>query len=486
MARHLLLLIVLGLSCWQLAWAGDLERGTRAFENGDYTTARQELEPLAQAGNGQAQYVLGFMHALGRGYPQDFVVAHKWLDVAARGGNADAPQARDQIATRMTYAQLREAEALADAFRPTTTANGGATGGSSWSSAPETLPTGRALVREVQSGLAQLGFDPGPPDGLMGTRTRNAIMDFQRQIGRPVNGDASQALLQDLRAAKHQGLRAEGSRTRAAPRVRKTAQGWYFAKQDLDSVMSELARLLNHNDESLRAGVRQLTVRGRWPWTRVAVRDDFNNDATQGGLDWRVVRGEYAIRDGLVSDARRQQVRAAPESTEEQIIDLIGTLLGGKLNRDRAQTSTASTQQQGPDEIQLAIESSDRFLLRTALWVHDATRGMTLVLKGHTDTAPHEFRLRYHAGEQMMILEHVTRSGIRRIVSKPIRLDAGRSYNVEWAHRAKGLIQIAINGQLFIDNVYSDLRGNFDHLVWRNSGGHYVMQSVELHTRPHR
>ena len=34
------------------------------------------------------------------------------------------------------------------------------------------------LVREVQSGLAQLGYDPGPVDGQYGARTRSAVTTY--------------------------------------------------------------------------------------------------------------------------------------------------------------------------------------------------------------------------------------------------------------------------------------------------------------------
>jgi hypothetical protein len=45
-----------------------------------------------------------------------------------------------------------------------------------------------ASVREAQQALSQRGFDPGPADGAMGPRTRDAISAFQRQNNLPVTG----------------------------------------------------------------------------------------------------------------------------------------------------------------------------------------------------------------------------------------------------------------------------------------------------------
>lgn len=64
-------------------------------------------------------------------------------------------------------------------------------------------PGQRALryeeIREIQELLARLGFDPGPADGIPGSRTIGAIRDFQRAIGVPADGHYSPDLLQSLR-----------------------------------------------------------------------------------------------------------------------------------------------------------------------------------------------------------------------------------------------------------------------------------------------
>jgi S1-C subfamily serine protease len=49
--------------------------------------------------------------------------------------------------------------------------------------------------------LAQRGYSPGPADGITGPRTRAAVRAFQRDRGIPVDGEVSEALLDELEKA---------------------------------------------------------------------------------------------------------------------------------------------------------------------------------------------------------------------------------------------------------------------------------------------
>nr|WP_249120648.1 caspase family protein [Plastoroseomonas hellenica] len=60
-------------------------------------------------------------------------------------------------------------------------------------------PLGRDGVQQLQRGLAGLGLDPGPADGTAGPRTTAAIRAFQAATGLPVDGEATEPVLQRLR-----------------------------------------------------------------------------------------------------------------------------------------------------------------------------------------------------------------------------------------------------------------------------------------------
>jgi peptidoglycan hydrolase-like protein with peptidoglycan-binding domain len=61
-------------------------------------------------------------------------------------------------------------------------------------------PTG-ALIARVQERLARSGHDPGPADGIMGPKTRAAILAFQAAKDIPVTGKVSEELLRELEKA---------------------------------------------------------------------------------------------------------------------------------------------------------------------------------------------------------------------------------------------------------------------------------------------
>jgi len=155
MGRKLLLSLIalFTVSCASATY----ERGFRHYHPEDVKAAVKQLLPLAEAGNADAQFNLGSLYYQGLGVPQDYREAVKWFRKAAEQGHLyaqvnlgsiyaegikgvierDYPQAlmwylfaaargdmeaiemRDNLAMRMTPAQITEAQRLAREFRPT-------------------------------------------------------------------------------------------------------------------------------------------------------------------------------------------------------------------------------------------------------------------------------------------------------------------------------------------------------------------------------
>lgn len=63
-----------------------------------------------------------------------------------------------------------------------------------------TLNGDRSTVREAQHTLNNFGYQAGPEDGLYGTRTAEAIRNYQRENGLPVNGNVTPQLIADLQS----------------------------------------------------------------------------------------------------------------------------------------------------------------------------------------------------------------------------------------------------------------------------------------------
>ena len=66
----------------------------------------------ARQGTESAQYQLGSCYRLGKGVKPNLVNAYLWFNLAAASGNANAAQARDAVAHRMSEAEIQLAERL--------------------------------------------------------------------------------------------------------------------------------------------------------------------------------------------------------------------------------------------------------------------------------------------------------------------------------------------------------------------------------------
>lgn len=88
-AIRLLLAIVLSVWVATPGWAGYAE-GKAAFDEGDYETAFEAFQPLAERENINAQYYLGILFRNGWGVLQDDREAARWLRFAAFQGHVEA------------------------------------------------------------------------------------------------------------------------------------------------------------------------------------------------------------------------------------------------------------------------------------------------------------------------------------------------------------------------------------------------------------
>ena len=72
---------------------------------------------MAPLGEGPASsdvlFELGMMYSVGRDVPVDLVSAHKWFNLAAVKGNADAIRLRREIANQMSDAEIAVAQRAA-------------------------------------------------------------------------------------------------------------------------------------------------------------------------------------------------------------------------------------------------------------------------------------------------------------------------------------------------------------------------------------
>lgn len=63
-------------------------RGIRSFDRNSFEMAKRDWEPLANAGDCDAEYRYGTLYFFGAGVPQDHLTAHKWFSTSANRGQA--------------------------------------------------------------------------------------------------------------------------------------------------------------------------------------------------------------------------------------------------------------------------------------------------------------------------------------------------------------------------------------------------------------
>lgn len=147
------LVLALGLALAAPA-AAEIETARDLMDAGDYTAAMAELLPAAQAGNAEAEELIGVMYAsglgvarddvrafewylraamkghagaqsgvgwyyeVGRGLPApDLVRAYMWYVLSTIGGDPDAAISQEEVIRKMTPEQVAQAQDLIDDYR---------------------------------------------------------------------------------------------------------------------------------------------------------------------------------------------------------------------------------------------------------------------------------------------------------------------------------------------------------------------------------
>ena len=91
--------------------------GVSAKGTGEASMAHCEASgietPVSANASCETFYELGLMHASGRSGAADLVTAHKWFNIAAMKGHADAARMRREIAAEMSDAEIGQAQLAA-------------------------------------------------------------------------------------------------------------------------------------------------------------------------------------------------------------------------------------------------------------------------------------------------------------------------------------------------------------------------------------
>ncbi|MDP2123589.1 MAG: peptidoglycan-binding protein [Parvibaculum sp.] len=175
----------------------------------DFVTAAKWFEEAANYGLGDSQYNLAVLNERGLGIEKNATEAYKWLAIAAKGGDKGAAAKRDALAATMDAGELAKAKVATETWRaktPAPLANGDISSLKSWDVSSlgnlgnkAAVPARDAIAR-TQALLNRLGYDAGSPDGQMGPRTRDALLDYQMTEGLEATGTVTPETLATLEA----------------------------------------------------------------------------------------------------------------------------------------------------------------------------------------------------------------------------------------------------------------------------------------------
>jgi localization factor PodJL len=173
----------------------------------DNESAARWFTEAAELGVKDSQFNLAILSAKGMGVPQSLEESYKWFALAAKAGDKDAAQKRDEVAKAMTPDQIERARAATELWKPrqlNPDANA-LNAPEEWRESPTatgSITTGsidmEKAIRNVQLILNKNGYDAGGSDGKIGTKTRDAIMAFQKNNGLKPTGNIDKDLVRSL------------------------------------------------------------------------------------------------------------------------------------------------------------------------------------------------------------------------------------------------------------------------------------------------
>ena len=466
--------LILFLFLFSQAANADFSSALEAYQRGDLPRAASQFRTLANHNDADAQYMLGYMYALGEGVVQDYVEAHKWLNIAAAQGKDGARATRNKVARRMSREQVNRAQQLARNWKPVpirvqpgfsvVPARSGAS--------PYTIS--RETIREIQQRLTELGYSPGPADGAPGRLTRNAIRQYQIDNHLVVTGQVNRELVRHL-----------------LPGYIASAPQWVYPRvwsgpatrpsSETTALVSELQDLIakiktnRGADRWVVRELRQLVKKNQHSWTRMLMHERFSRRLYRLNRNWEITSGRFHINSGrgLQSDTKASR-SSRRDKRKELAAALLNSILGGD-NRQPRQRRVA--------QLVTHRKITNAFALRARFGSIDRDSHISLMLSQDANReVGYRLVLNTEGKRDEVNLVRVGRHGKSVINGYTGRLGLadGNSHNLEWTRDRHGSMAVAMDGREPFRVANADIRQGFDQFSITNIGGNYLLRELML------
>ncbi len=172
----------------------------------DNDAAARWFRAAADLGVKDSQFNLGILSAKGVGMKQDLEESYKWFALVAKTGDKDAADKRDEIAKTLRPEQLEKARATTELWtaKPLDPSVNTVELPDGWQDAPTTTASVdmTKAVQNIQLILNKNGYSAGTADGVIGGKTKEAIMAFQADHDMAQTGEVDEKLVNALLARK--------------------------------------------------------------------------------------------------------------------------------------------------------------------------------------------------------------------------------------------------------------------------------------------
>ncbi|MEP6342026.1 MAG: peptidoglycan-binding protein [Maricaulaceae bacterium] len=167
----------------------------------DLSLAAKWFEKAAERGVVDSQYNIGYLYEFGFGVTKNLVEAYVWYNIASAQGDTEANRRVAALNQTLSDVEINSAQTRVAGFKPVEIdekANG-VFEDMPWRAAD--AKTGNTQIADVQALLNNLGYSVGEADGTIGTKTRSAIIAFEKANGLPETGRVNASLVNQLELA---------------------------------------------------------------------------------------------------------------------------------------------------------------------------------------------------------------------------------------------------------------------------------------------
>lgn len=278
------------------------------------------------------------------------------------------------------------------------------------------------LVQATQKELNDLGYSAGPPDGIMGSKTRSAIRTYQADAGLAVTGDVSSDLLAKIRSSE-------------------TA-----SRSDRDGT---------------RHRVTQLT-------------DSFSDGQFTSSPRWQVLAGSFNVSGGALHSTVRQPKASDSDDVEEVARNVLQGVVSRALGVQIGQRDDLAA-----IATPVALSNSFRFQAK----VGGNGGAMSFGPYQGTDAST-GYRVELRPGRQpaARILALGADNDTRVVATSAdrITLPGGGTHAIDWRREDNGSMSLIIDGHTVIQTSDMGFSNAFSGIVLVNGGGTWTVDDVRV------